>query len=117
MVTAKIFKTFLLAPDKRKKGLQSGSYEPDCRPVELFRCDLTEFPGYPANLAPDLHSLPAVEGAGHILQNGTRRDSNDTAVAGAVARADVDLAARGFDRHQAPDRQQIDRAGRCPNRI
>ena len=41
--------------------------------------------------------MPAVKSAGHVLQRCTRRYSGDPAVAGAVARADVDLAARGFD--------------------
>ena len=50
-------------------------------------------------MAPDLHSLPAIEGAGHILQNGARRDSCDPTVAGAVACPDVRLPAGGADRH------------------
>ena len=57
--------------------------------MHFFSFDLAVFTGHPADLASDLHSLPAVEGAGHILQRRTRRDSGDAAVAGAVARADI----------------------------
>ena len=64
----------------------------------LFRCYLAVLSGHPSDLAPDLHSLPAVEGAGHILQRCAWRDGSDAAVTGAVARADVDLTARGLDR-------------------
>ena len=81
----------------QKTGLQSGSYEPDCRPAALFSCDLAKFTGNPSDLTSDLHRLPAVEGTGHILQRCARGDGGNTAVAGAVARADVDPAARGLD--------------------
>ena len=61
----------------------------------LFSCDFAELPGNPSDLASDLHGLPAVEGAGHILQRCARRDCGDAAVAGTVARADVDIPAGG----------------------
>ena len=35
----------------QKTGLQSGSYEPDCRPAALFACDFTVLSGNPADLA------------------------------------------------------------------
>lgn len=42
-----------------------------------FGCYLTVLPGHPADLAPNLHSLPAVEGRGHILQHSTRSNSSN----------------------------------------
>ena len=73
---------------------QSGSEDPDCRLIALFGCDLAILPGNPADLASNLHGLPAVEGAGHVLKRRARRYSGDAAVAGAVARADIDLPPR-----------------------
>ena len=81
-----------------KTGLQSGSEDPDCRLIALFGCDLAILPGNPADLASNLHGLPAVEGAGHVLTRCAWCDGGDAAIAGAVARADVDLAAGRFDR-------------------
>ena len=65
----------------------------------LFSCDLAELPGNPSDLTPDLHGLPAVEGTGHVLQRCARCDGGDAAIAGAVARADIHLPARGLDQH------------------
>ena len=61
--------------------------------------------------------MPAVEGAGHVLQRCARRDGGNTAVAGAVARADVHLPASGFNQHPddeclpALSSQRIEEAG------
>ena len=76
-----------------------GTHQKSRFPKHLFSCDFAVLPGNPSDLASDLHRLPAVEGTGHILQRCARRDSGDAAVTGAVARADVDLAAGGLDEH------------------
>ena len=66
-------------------------------PKHLLTGDLAVLPGNSSDLASDLHRLPAVEGAGYVLQRCARCNGSDAAVAGAVARADVDLPARGLD--------------------
>ena len=76
IVCKKVWKFWL--SQNEKTGLQSGSYEPDCRPVDLFTCDLAELPGNPSDLASDLHGLPAAKGAGYVLKRRARRDGGDS---------------------------------------